>query len=106
MSRLSYEGVWEEEVTRRLQLPEYRERVATASFERANGEIRFTVTDQGEGFAWQEYLEIDPKRAFDPNGRGIAMARQLSFSKLEYQGCGNKVQATVTIPNPDKVTIH
>lgn len=105
-SRLSFEGGWEEEVARRLKLPEYRNRIATASFERNAGEIRFTISDQGDGFAWQEYLEIDPKRAFDPNGRGIAMAKQLSFKKLEYQGRGNMVLATVAIPNQDHATIH
>lgn len=105
-SRLSFEGGWEEEVTRRQSLPEYRERVATAGFVRVDGEIRFTISDQGNGFAWQDYLEIDPKRAFDPNGRGIAMAKQISFNRLEYQGRGNKVLATVSIPQPGQVTIH
>lgn len=105
-TRLNFEGGWAEEVARRLTLPEYRDRVATAGFARDAGTILFTIADQGRGFAWQEYLELDPKRAFDPNGRGIAMAKQISFSKLEYQGSGNKVLATVVIPGPDQVTIH
>ena len=43
----------------------------------------------------QRYLTFDPERAFDPNGRGIAMAKMLSFSELEYRGKGNQVVATV-----------
>jgi hypothetical protein len=47
------------------------------------------------GFDWPRYLEMDAERAFAPNGRGIALARQLAFGDLEYQGNGNTVRATV-----------
>jgi hypothetical protein len=53
------------------------------------------VIDQGAGFDWQRYLDFDPERATDPNGRGIAMARLMSFESLSYSGCGNCVVATV-----------
>jgi hypothetical protein len=43
------------------------------------------------GFDWQKYLEISPERAYDPNGRGIAMARMISFDSVEYRGLGNEV---------------
>lgn len=95
--RLRLEDGWEAEVARRLTLPEYRGRVATARIERQPDEIRFIIADQGEGFSWQNYLELDPARAFDPNGRGIAMARQISFSSIDYQGCGNVVVARVAV---------
>lgn len=90
---------WAEEIARRVTLPEYRERQASIRMHRddRNGEIRFTIRDQGSGFDWRTYLDIDPARAFDPNGRGIAMARQISFDRLEYQGSGNVVVACVAI---------
>ena len=53
------------------------------------------IVDQGDGFDWQKFLEFDPERAFDPNGRGIAMARLTSFASLAYEGRGNIVTATV-----------
>jgi len=96
-SRLRLEDGWEAEVARRLALPEYQGRFAIARIARDSSEIRFTIADQGEGFTWQKYLEMDPARAFDPNGRGIAMARQISFSSIEYQGCGNVVVARVVL---------
>lgn len=99
-SRLRLEDGWEAEVLRRLDLPEYRGRVASVCMERDAGEIRFTIADRGKGFAWRDYLEMDPVRAFDPNGRGIALARQISFSSLEYQGRGNVVLARLAIPDP------
>lgn len=94
---LLMENRWQEEVDRRLALPEYRERFVEVLFERLPEAIRFTIRDQGEGFDWTKYLDFDPARIFDPHGRGIAMARKLSFSALEYQGKGNSVLATVDL---------
>lgn len=99
-SRLRLEDGWEAEVARRLTLPEYQGRVATVCIERDLDETRFIIADQGKGFSWESYLEMDPARAFDPNGRGIAMARQISFSSIEYQGCGNVVVAKVAVSRP------
>lgn len=93
--RLRLENGWEDEVVRRQALPEYRERIAQVRVDRHPDRIEFTVTDQGAGFAWQRYLDFDPERAMDPNGRGIALARMTSFASLEYGGCGNKVVATI-----------
>ena len=92
---LKREGSWEAEITRRLSLPEYSGKKATVHFQRRNGLITFTITDQGQGFDWKKYLDFDPERAFDPNGRGIAMAGKIAFSRIEYQGTGNQVIATV-----------
>jgi len=92
---LKREGTWDTEIARRLTLPEYSGKKATVCFQRNNGVITFTIADQGQGFDWGKYLDFDPERAFDPNGRGIAMAGKLAFSRLEYQGTGNQVIATV-----------
>lgn len=96
-SQLKWEGDWEGEISRRLALPEFRDRVASVRVERRPESIVFTIADQGEGFNWQRFLNFDPDRAFDPNGRGIAMARMMSFASLEYQGRGNVVVATVAL---------
>ncbi len=96
-SLLKWEGDWEAEIKRRLALPQFCNRVASVRVERRADSIAFTITDQGEGFDWQRYLSFDPERAFDPNGRGIAMAKMLSFSELEYRGKGNEVLATVRL---------
>jgi DNA-binding response OmpR family regulator len=94
---LRQNDTWEAEVGRRLSLPEYAVRTAKVSVERNGNQLLFTVEDQGEGFNWQRYLEFEPERAFDPNGRGIAMARHVGFSDLEYRGCGNVVVAKVSL---------
>lgn len=94
-SELLREDRWEHEVARRLNLPEYRERVAELRVSRDFGGIRFTLRDQGNGFDWRGYLDFSPERAFDLHGRGIAMAARLSFDSIEYQGNGNTVVATI-----------
>lgn len=97
---LKWEGDWEGEITRRLALPQFVGRKAKIRFELGEKEIIFTITDQGEGFDWRKFLDFDPERAFDPNGRGIAMARLTSFSSLAYEGAGNVVVAKVLLQPP------
>lgn len=95
---LLMENDWRPEVERRLALPQFCNRRARIRCERQPVGIRFTISDDGNGFEWQRYLDFDPSRVFDPNGRGIAMAQRTSFSKLEYIGNGNTVVATVSLP--------
>jgi CheY-like chemotaxis protein/anti-sigma regulatory factor (Ser/Thr protein kinase) len=90
-SRLIREGLLIEEIERRLDDPDLKNRWAELEYRRESDCLRFTIRDQGKGFDWLNYLDMDPARAFDAHGRGIAMARQLAFSSIEYQGCGNEV---------------
>jgi DNA-binding response OmpR family regulator len=96
-THLKQDDRWREEIERRQALPRYRDRRATVCMTRDQDSIRFTVTDSGDGFDCRGFLDFDPARAFDPNGRGIAMARQLAFSRIEYQGRGNIAVATIAI---------
>jgi anti-sigma regulatory factor (Ser/Thr protein kinase) len=77
-----------------LALPENAEKKAFVTFERNDNELRFVVKDQGNGFDWHKYLEMSPERVFDNHGRGIAMAKTISFDRIDYQGNGNEVHAT------------
>lgn len=96
-SRLLENGCWVEEVERRLQHPEYGRREVHVHYLREQGKVRFLIEDQGNGFIPDDYLEMHPERAFDSHGRGIAMARMLSFSSVSYQGKGNVVVAEVLL---------
>lgn len=97
---LNAAGRWEAEVERRLALPEHAEKRVELRMERTAEELRFTIRDQGRGFDWQKYLEVHPQRAFDNHGRGIAIARAFSFSRVEYRGNGSEVMATVELQPP------
>jgi CheY-like chemotaxis protein len=94
-SQLRREERWTEEVTHRLSLVENRMKRVRVSFSREVDQVSLRIRDEGHGFDWERYLEFDPARAFDPNGRGIALARMASFSSLEYEGCGNSVVVTI-----------
>jgi hypothetical protein len=61
-------------------------------FGREAGIATVHVKDEGCGFDWRPFLELDPQRAFEPNGRGIALARRLGFQDMEYLGSGNEVR--------------
>ena len=94
-SSLKRDDCWRPEIDRRAALPSNIEKEVKLQFQRDERSITLRVIDQGNGFDWQSFLEIDPERAFDPNGRGIALARLLSFSTLIYEGGGNTAVATI-----------
>ena len=96
-SQLNGEGRWESEVAKRLSSQMYKDRYATIEFTRADSEITFVITDQGDGFDWQQYMEISPDRAFDSHGRGIALAKSVSFNQIQYLNNGNQVCVTVPL---------
>ena len=96
-SSLKRDDCWRPEIDRRAALPTNIEKEVKLQFQRDERSITLRVIDQGNGFDWQSFLEIDPERAFDPNGRGIALARLLSFSTLIYEGGGNTAVATISL---------
>src|SRR5690349_9117876 len=59
-SQLKREDSWQKEIERRLQLPEYKERKVLVEVERVPPNIQFTITDEGAGFDWRPYQQLDP----------------------------------------------
>jgi CheY-like chemotaxis protein/anti-sigma regulatory factor (Ser/Thr protein kinase) len=94
-THLNTQGNWMNEVERRLELVENKDKYAEIDFYADGRFVRIKITDQGEGFDWQDYMEFDPRRVYDNHGRGIAMANKLSFDSLEYMNKGNEVEVTV-----------
>lgn len=90
-SRLNKESRWDEEVARLLDRAEHKNKKVLVHFKRTDDSITLTITDEGDGFEWQQYLEIDPDRATHSHGRGIALSNIMSFDSIEYQGAGNQV---------------
>lgn len=94
---LNASGMWDAEVRRRLVMPENINKRVELVIDRSAEELRFTIRDEGPGFPWQKYVEVEANRAFDNHGRGIAIARAMSFDRVEYRGNGNEVVATVRL---------
>jgi len=94
-SLLALSNSWKSEVDRRSGHPDNLGKRVRLCFRRESNQITLRIADDGQGFAWQDYLELDPRRACDPNGRGIALSKVLSFSSIHYEGCGNIAVATI-----------
>ncbi len=99
---LNIQNKWEEEVNRRLNLPQNKDKTATIRFEcvksEGQAEIHFIITDPGDGFDHKKYQSIDESRLFDNHGRGIAISAISTFDELIYNEKGNQVTAIVKIP--------
>jgi two-component system cell cycle response regulator len=95
-SELIDSGTMRAEIQRRQSLPEYKDRVAEAVITHKDNGIYAVITDPGRGFEWRRYMSIEPSRAKDNHGRGIAQANALSFDKLTYNESGNQAIAFVS----------
>lgn len=94
-SELNLRGHWADEVLKRLDLPENRQKFAKFLIRRDDRRITIRIEDPGPGFEWKNYLDFSIERATDSHGRGIAMANNLSFDSLEYSEQGNVVTCTI-----------
>ena len=79
-TKLFMQGELHKEIERRLESERYKDRVAAVSFMATKEALSVTIKDEGEGFEWKKYMELDADRMTDPNGRGIATTRLLSFT--------------------------
>ncbi len=94
-TKLILSGGWMQEVERRLEASEHREKAARLTFRATKDAIEVNIKDQGKGFDWNKYVELSADRATDPHGRGIAATRLMSFPSMEYLGSGNEVMCKV-----------
>lgn len=100
-SALTQHHNWLPEIQKRLQTPPYCERYITVSIEQNHNYRIIHIADQGQGFNWRKFKELDPSRKSDQHGRGIFVATQLSVhfgTEIKYNDNGNMV--TVKIPRP------
>jgi len=90
-SELLTNNTWKQEIEKRLTQSPYKERAITVEIKKTDSEIVLVIEDEGEGFDWQSFIEMDSERAYDSHGRGIAMANMVSFDSVTYNDVGNKV---------------
>jgi len=83
------QGTWETEIARRLALPEHADKDVTVNIKRYPNKMTVLIADQGPGFDFKKYSELDESRALDNHGRGIVMAKM--YLDFQYLGSGNKV---------------
>jgi len=93
-SELQKAGRWLEEIERRQNLPENQEKAVSVDYRVQDGKVNYIIKDQGEGFRYRDFLMINVSRSLNTHGRGIAIAKVLSFDQLDYLEPGNQVVAS------------
>lgn len=96
-TKLHETAEWLAEIDKRLALPENRDKKVIVQFSKTPAHINIRITDEGEGFDWRQYQSLDATRVFDNHGRGIIMARSLSFENMIYHGRGNDVECIIPL---------
>lgn len=95
-SKFLEEGNWIEEVERRLNLPENREKQVQVKFRRLDHGVVFEIRDCGDGFEWEKYLSPNADMPEEiMNGRGILLAASVECAELAYHGKGNVARLKV-----------
>jgi hypothetical protein len=92
---LMQSGTLYDEIARRLREPPYRDRKVTVRVDRNDdGSGIITIRDDGRGFDWRAHLAAIAG-TYQGRGRGIELARELSFPDLEFLDPGNQVVVRV-----------
>ncbi|MCB1180330.1 MAG: response regulator [Leptospiraceae bacterium] len=91
------QGLLDEEIKIRENLPENINKKVIVSFEKNENQIILRIKDDGNGFDYENFLNKDILTFFDSHGRGIFMAKKISFDKLNYFGKGNELEAIVEL---------
>jgi CheY-like chemotaxis protein/anti-sigma regulatory factor (Ser/Thr protein kinase) len=94
-AKLVAEGGFDQEVERRLALPENAAKRVEIRCQEKEDSFVLVIIDHGKGFKWQDYLDFEPIRLTDPNGRGIAVAKLMGLN-FHYTGSGNQVVCSFT----------
>lgn len=81
-----------QEIRRRLQQPDLQERYVTVDYHSEGEQKILLITDMGDGFDFEQYLDFNPERLLDVHGRGIMMARVNGFQEIEYSNQGRTVR--------------
>ncbi len=87
-----------DEVDNRLKDPLYGARRALLEVEEFTNETFVSISDEGPGFIWADFLDQDLSKNKGLHGRGISLALSQCKS-LNYVGRGNKVVATFSRPD-------
>jgi CheY-like chemotaxis protein/anti-sigma regulatory factor (Ser/Thr protein kinase) len=95
-------GNWQEYINKKLISHPYSQRKVIVSMKKVESEfenkIEFIIKDEGDGFNWQALEDRASERLMQSHGRGILIAKNMSFDELNFIGSGNQVRACVKYP--------
>jgi len=105
-NQLILEGRLKSEIKARLANPTYRDRRATMTVIREADRTKAILTDMGSGFNYLPFLDLDPLKVTKLNGRGIAIARIMSFDHMEFNESGNQITCSCNILPEEQINLQ
>jgi anti-sigma regulatory factor (Ser/Thr protein kinase) len=85
------QGRWEDEITKRLSMPEYSDKVVEIRVVDDSRGCSLIIKDQGKGFPWRDY--INPKDIPQlAHGRGLLIAMNSRFDSITFNSDGSSVK--------------
>ena len=94
-AQLKMNNSWQPEIENRLNDPLYQYKQVEVVAELTPTHVNITVTDEGDGFEWRELEQNTSSASRAYHGRGLLVARSLSFDKMEFSEKGNQVACLV-----------
>jgi CheY-like chemotaxis protein len=85
---------WEEEIRRRQSLPVCAGMTVAVEFDATQDHVSVAIKDNGPGFDWARQMSKTVNLQNCISGRGIYIARTVSFDKVSYRNGGNIVEVT------------
>ncbi|WP_237262156.1 ATP-binding protein [Thiomicrorhabdus immobilis] len=87
----------QKEIQHRHDLPENQHKKVVVRVKRTAKYFEVIISDEGNGFDYENYLDYSENRATHSHGRGIMIANRLSFDSLEYRDSGSTVVCRCSI---------
>ena len=67
----------------------YGDRVVQVHLDKSSERFTVMIEDEGPGFDWKEYMDFDPIRVTEPNGRGLPTINAMFENALSFNDKGN-----------------
>lgn len=98
-SELVRTGSFNEERQKRLKDSENSDKYVEVTITKVAHSVEFIIRDFGKGFDFDSYMDNKTYQQMNPNGRGILIAKNLSFDQLRYEDNGRAAIARISLQN-------
>jgi len=94
---------FDRQIKDRCKRSPYSDRKVRISYNYGDGKAKFTISDEGNGFDWRNFIKKGEADQLELHGRGIIIMRTFANS-LEFTDKGDTVMLTFEIDRPPAAT--